>query len=99
MGVGSQDSASIAGGKLPEGAALAKTLAEFTPEALAIMNEEAAFSWHETLCVSPRAGASPARKAMTKLALIYHPDTGGSAEQMIRVNAAYKAACASLENS
>jgi DnaJ-domain-containing protein 1 len=71
---------------------------EFTPEALAIMIEEAAFSWHETLGVSPRADVRTARKAMTKLALIYHPDTGGSPEQMIRVNAAYEAARASPED-
>jgi DnaJ-class molecular chaperone len=66
-------------------------LAEFTPETLAIMIEEATSSWHETLGVSPRADTSPARKA-TKLALIYHPDTGVSPEQMIRVNAAYETA-------
>jgi curved DNA-binding protein CbpA len=36
---------------------------------------------------------------MTKLARVYHPDTGGSQEQMIRVNAAYDAARASLEDS
>jgi DnaJ-class molecular chaperone len=63
------------------------------------MLEEAAFSWHETLGVSPRADVRTARKAMTKLALSYHPDTGGSPEQMIRVNAAYEAARASLEDS
>jgi DNA-binding transcriptional regulator YdaS (Cro superfamily) len=80
-------------------AALAVVLAEFTPEALAIMLEEAAFSWYETLGVSPRTDASTARKAMTKLALIYHPDTGGSPAQMIRVNAAYEAARASLDDS
>jgi hypothetical protein len=36
---------------------------------------------------------------MTELAHVYHPDTGGSQEQMIRVNAAYEAACAGLEDS
>jgi DNA-binding transcriptional regulator YdaS (Cro superfamily) len=80
-------------------AALAVALAEFTPEALAIMLEESAFSWHETLGVSPHADASTARKAMTRLALIYHPDTGGSSDQMIRVNAAYEAVRASPEDN
>ena len=70
MGAGSQGSASVAGGMLPVGAASALVVAEFTPTALAIMLEETAFSWHETLGVSPRADASTARKAMTKLALI-----------------------------
>jgi DnaJ-class molecular chaperone len=63
------------------------------------MLEETAFSWHETLGVSPRADASTARKPMTKLALIYNPDTGRSPEQMIRVNAAYEAAQARLEGN
>jgi hypothetical protein len=36
---------------------------------------------------------------MTKLARVYHPDTGGSQEQMIRVNAAYDAAHASREDN
>jgi hypothetical protein len=34
-----------------------------------------------------------------RLALTYHPDTGGSLDQMIRVNAAYEEAPAILENS
>jgi curved DNA-binding protein CbpA len=36
---------------------------------------------------------------MTRLARVYHPDTGGSQEQMTRVNAAYDAARASLDDS
>ena len=80
-------------------ATLAVVLVEFTPEALAIMLEDAAFSWHETLGVTPGADASTARRAMTKLALIYHPDKHGSQEQMIRVNAAYEMARARLEDS
>jgi hypothetical protein len=47
----------------------------------------------------PAADASTARSTMTELAHVYHPDTGGSQEQMIRVNAAYEAACAGLEDS
>jgi DnaJ-class molecular chaperone len=66
---------------------------------LAIMLEEAAFSWYETLGIPPAADASTARSAMTKLARLYHPDTGGSQQQMIRVNAAYDAARASLDDS
>ncbi len=80
-------------------ATLAVVLVEFTPEAMAIMLEEATFSWLETLGIPPGADATAARRAMTKLALIYHPDTGGSQGQMIRVNAAYETACASLEDS
>jgi hypothetical protein len=85
---------------VPQWAALlAVVLAEFTPETLAIMLEEATFSWHETLGVPPAADANTARSAMTKLARVYHPDTGGSQEQMIHVNAAYEAACTGLEDS
>ena len=32
---------------------------------------------------------SAVRKAMLRLASIYHPDKGGLSEQMVRVNAAY----------
>ncbi|MEA2774325.1 MAG: hypothetical protein QOD93_7287, partial [Acetobacteraceae bacterium] len=32
------------------------------------------------------------------LALIYHPDTGGSQAQMTRINAAHETACASPED-
>jgi DnaJ-class molecular chaperone len=74
-------------------------LAEFTPETLAIMLAEATFRCHETLGILPGADASAIRRAMTRLALIYHPDTAGSQGLMIRVNAAYEAACASLEDS
>jgi DNA-binding transcriptional regulator YdaS (Cro superfamily) len=80
-------------------ATLAVTLAEFTPEALAIMLEEAAFTWQETLGVPHGADADAARRAMTKLALIYHPDTGGSQGQMIRVNAAYETARVNAEDT
>jgi transcriptional regulator with XRE-family HTH domain len=77
---------------VPQWAALlALVLADFSPETLAIMAAETAFSWHETLGVPPVADAGAARRAMTKLALIYHPDTGGSQAQMSRINAAYEA--------
>jgi transcriptional regulator with XRE-family HTH domain len=68
---------------------LAMVLAELTPETLALLLEEAAFSWHETLGVPPDADATAVRRAMTRLARLYHPDTGGSPDQMIRVNAAW----------
>jgi DNA-binding transcriptional regulator YdaS (Cro superfamily) len=42
-------------------ATLAVMLAEFTPEALAILLDEAAFSWQQTLGVPPVADASAAR--------------------------------------
>jgi transcriptional regulator with XRE-family HTH domain len=71
---------------------LAVALEEFTPEGLDIMVDEAAFHWHEILGVSPGADATAARRAMTRLALLYHPDKGGQPEQMARVLAAYDAA-------
>jgi transcriptional regulator with XRE-family HTH domain len=73
-------------------AVLATALAEFTPEDLEIMVEAADFSWAETLGVAPNADASLVRRAMTKLALTYHPDKGGTQDQMTRINAAYEKA-------
>jgi DnaJ-domain-containing protein 1 len=73
-------------------AVLAAALAEFTPEALEIMVEAADFSWAETLGVAPNADASLVRRAITKLALTYHPDKGGTQDQMTRINAAYEKA-------
>jgi DNA-binding transcriptional regulator YdaS (Cro superfamily) len=70
-------------------AVLAAALGEFTPESLEIMVEAAEFSWAETLGVAPHADASLVRRAMTKLALAYHPDKGGTQDQMARINAAY----------
>ncbi len=71
---------------------LAVVLQKATPEMLLITAEEADFSCHEVLGVAPTADASAIRRAMTKLALRYHPDTGGSPDHMTRVNAAYEAA-------
>lgn len=73
-------------------ALLAVTLQELSPETMAISLEETSFGWHEILGVPPNADASAARRAMTQLALRYHPDKGGQPEQMTRVNAAYEAA-------
>jgi transcriptional regulator with XRE-family HTH domain len=70
-------------------ALLAVALQDVSPEALTIALEEAAFSWRETLGVPPNADTAAARRAMTRLALRYHPDQGGRPEQMTRVNAAY----------
>ena len=56
---------------------LAVALEKFTLEGLDIMFEEAAFRWHEILGVSPEADAIAARRAMTRLALLYHPDKRG----------------------
>ena len=32
------------------------------------------------------------RRAMTRLAMLYHPDKGGTTEQMVRINKAYEEA-------
>jgi DNA-binding transcriptional regulator YdaS (Cro superfamily) len=76
---------------VPQWAALlAMVLAEFTPEALAIMLEEAAFSWHETLGVPPAADASIARSANdhagARLAPRYgrFPGTDGPRQRSLR---------------
>jgi hypothetical protein len=50
LGGGSQGSASIAGGKLPEPLAI---LQDASPEAIQILLVEVSFSWHETLGVPP----------------------------------------------
>jgi hypothetical protein len=63
---------------VPQWAALlAVALQDVSPEALTIALEEAAFSWREILGVPPGADTAAARRAMTRLALRYHPDTGG----------------------
>ena len=67
---------------------LAVALEELTPELIAVMLEEATFRWHEVLGIPPGSDASAARRAMTRMALLYHPDKGGRPEQMARVNAA-----------
>src|SRR6266700_574339 len=57
---------------VPQWAALlAVLLQDSSLEALTIALEEAAFSWHEILGVSPSADIAAARRAMTRLALCY----------------------------
>ena len=70
-------------------AVLAILLEDNPPESLEMLIEEVHFSWHETLGIPPSADAATARSALTKLALIYHPDQGGTETQMTRINAAY----------
>jgi transcriptional regulator with XRE-family HTH domain len=70
-------------------AMLAIALEQLSPDALDILLEETRFSCHELLGVPPKADAAALRRAMTRLALIYHPDKGGTPEQMVAVNAAY----------
>ena len=47
---------------------------------------------HETLGVPPNADPAALRRAMARLALIYHPDKGGHPDLMRRVNGAYERA-------
>jgi len=77
---------------LPEGALLVVALDALTPYGVEIMVEDAEFRWHEILGVAPNADQATLRRAMTRLAMLYHPDKGGQPEQMIRVNAAYERA-------
>ena len=81
----------------PWAAALAVVLDEHSPDAIAMRLEEASFSWHETLGLPPAADATSVRQAMSRLALAYHPDKGGTPAQMARVNAAYAQARANPE--
>lgn len=82
----------------PWAAALAALLDQHSPDAIEMMVDEALFSWHETLGVPPTTDAAVARRAMTRLALAYHPDKGGTQQQMTRINAAYEQARANHEN-
>jgi DnaJ-domain-containing protein 1 len=75
-------------------ALLAIVLEDTTEDTLAIRTEETAFDWHEILGVAGTADAAEAPRAMSKLALIYHPDKGGQPAQMSRINAAYAQALA-----
>ncbi len=70
-------------------AVLAIALDALSPEALDLQMEESRFSCHELLGVPASVDAPAIRAAMTRLALIYHPDRGGTPEQMVAVNAAY----------
>jgi transcriptional regulator with XRE-family HTH domain len=74
----------------PWAALLAVALQDLSPEALTIALEEASFSWYDILGVPPNADTAAARRAMTRLALRYHPDKGGRPEHMTRINAAYE---------
>jgi DnaJ-domain-containing protein 1 len=71
---------------------LAAVLQETSPEAIQNLLEEIAFAWHESLGVPPNADAAALRRAMARLARIYHPDKGGQPDPMRRVNAAYERA-------
>ncbi len=71
-------------------ALLVVALDALTPDGVEIMVENAEFRWHEILGVAPNADQATLRRAMTRLAMLYHPDKGGQPEQMIRVNAAYE---------
>ncbi len=82
----------------PWAAALAAVQDQHSPDAIAIMVDEALFTWHETLGVPPAADAAAVRRAMTRLAHAYHPDKGGTGQQMTHINAAYEQARANLEN-
>ncbi len=73
-------------------ALLVVALDALTPDGLEIMVKDAEFRWHETLGVVPDADLAALRPAMTKLAMIYHPDRGGRPDQMTRVDAAYERA-------
>ena len=63
-------------------ALLAVALEELSPEELDLQLQEARFSCHEQLGVPADADAATIRRAMARLALIYHPDKGGTPEQM-----------------
>ncbi len=75
---------------LPKWVALIAVMMEdYTPETLETAVEAADFSWSEVLGIPAGSDVSAVRKAMLRLASIYHPDKGGLSEQMVRVNAAY----------
>jgi DnaJ-domain-containing protein 1 len=79
--------------EVPQWAALlAIALVEQSAAGLVLQLAEATFSWAEVLGVSPNAEPAEVRRAMTRLALLYHPDKGGTAEQMVRINRAYEEA-------
>jgi transcriptional regulator with XRE-family HTH domain len=81
------------GAAVPQWAALlAAALMEQSADALIGSLAAAKFSWAEVLGVSPDAEPTEARRAMTRLAVLYHPDKGGTTEQMVRINKAYEEA-------
>jgi DnaJ-domain-containing protein 1 len=77
---------------LPEGAAFAVLMRDTSPEAIELLLAELAFHWHETLGLPPNADPATIRRAWARLARAYQPDTGGTQEQMARINAAYECA-------
>ncbi len=81
------------GAAVPQWAALlAVALIEQSAEALIRSLAAEKFSWAEVLGVSPHAETAEARRAMTRLVVLYHPDKGGTTEQMVRINKAYEEA-------
>jgi DnaJ-domain-containing protein 1 len=80
----------------PWAAALAVLLQDTSPEAVQILLEELQFSWHETLGVPPNADPGAIRRSWARLANAHHPNKGGTQEQMVRLNAAYERALATL---
>ena len=48
--------------------------------------------WWDVLGVSPRASDEEIKEAYRKLARQHHPDSGGSSDQMAKINAAYQQA-------
>jgi hypothetical protein len=83
----------------PWAATLAVILDQMSPDAIAMMLDETVFGWHETLGVPANADAELARRAMTRLALAYHPDKGGTQQQMTRIKAAYEQARANNQDN
>jgi DnaJ-class molecular chaperone len=71
---------------------LATTVREQSADVLIRSLAAAKFRWAEVLGVSPHAEPAEARRAMTRLAVFYHPDKGGTTEQMVRINKAYEEA-------
>jgi transcriptional regulator with XRE-family HTH domain len=82
----------------PWAAALAVLLQETSPDAIEMRLVELTFHWHETLGVPPNAEAAAVRSAWARLARAYHPDKGGTQEQMARINAAYERARPTLNS-
>jgi DNA-binding transcriptional regulator YiaG len=62
----------------PWAAALAALLDQHSQDAIEMIVDEALFSWRETLGVPLAADAAVVRRTMTRLALAYHPDKGGT---------------------
>jgi DNA-binding transcriptional regulator YdaS (Cro superfamily) len=73
----------------PWAAVLAVIVQQHSAEAISMLIEETDLAWHKTLGLTPNATADAVRLAMRRLALRYHPDRGGTASQITRINAAY----------